>query len=296
MSLPLTAPAHLIIPFAAAPLGPLPPLPHTAARLRAAVCVRDDGDALALSLPHERAIARARGWPVVDGLLPFAAEGQSAPCGWLTPVHWQAGRDTVTALPPALLNLPDADALTLLAALQTLCDGDWRLEADTPLRWRLFHPSLADLPTAALERAAGRNVDPWLGAPPAARPWRRLQAEMQMLLHTHPVNAAREAAGLPAVNSVWLHGTGAPLPARPTPHLQLSHALTAPALAADAEAWRAAWAALDAGPIAALPPDAALTLCGEASAVTLTPGPRRAWWQRLRPLPRTDLPALLATL
>lgn len=294
----------LVIAFAAphafaAALDGLPPLPHTAARLARARLVRDDGDLLSLSPPHERVLARARGWPLVDGLLPFAAEGQSAPCGWLTPVHWQAGAEHVTLLPPALLALPPADALTLLATLQTLCDGDWQLQADTPTRWRLYHPSLAHLPTAALSRAAGRNVDPWLNAPPAARDVRRLQAEMQMLLHTHPINAAREAAGLAPVNSVWLSGTGAPVPVATPPQPLLDERLTDPALANDFTAWCAAWAELDAGPIAALPRDATLILCGERSAVSLTPAPPASPWQRLlaalrrSPAPLTDLLASL---
>ncbi|MEJ2174241.1 MAG: hypothetical protein P8Y76_04885, partial [bacterium] len=37
--------------------------------------------------------------------------------------------------------------------------------------------------------------------------------ELQMLLHEHPVNVAREARGEPAVNSVWFWGAGA-LPSR----------------------------------------------------------------------------------
>ena len=33
---------------------------------------------------------------------------------------------------------------------------------------------------------------------------RRLQSEVQMLLHTHPLNAAREDRGDLTVNSFWL--------------------------------------------------------------------------------------------
>src|SRR5690349_7501344 len=54
-------------------------------------------DEYALSLPHERLLARLRGWPVTDGLLPFAAESArhdgfapEAGSGWglVTPAHW----------------------------------------------------------------------------------------------------------------------------------------------------------------------------------------------------------------
>ena len=39
--------------------------------------------------------------------------------------------------------------------------------------------------------------------------WRARLNEAQMLLHAHPVNAEREAAGLPAVASIWWWGGGA---------------------------------------------------------------------------------------
>jgi hypothetical protein len=42
-----------------------------------------------------------------------------------------------------------------------------------------------------------------------ALPLRRLQNEVQMLWHSHPVNAAREARRLPLVNSFWLWGAAA---------------------------------------------------------------------------------------
>lgn len=47
------------------------------------------------------------------------------------------------------------------------------------------------------------------------RPWRQLQNEIQMLLHTLPLNAQREARGQPALNSLWLWGAGPRLAAAP---------------------------------------------------------------------------------
>jgi hypothetical protein len=48
---------------------------------------------------------------------------------------------------------------------------------------------------------AGRAVQP-------GRAGDALLNEVQMVLHEHPVNEAREARGEPAVNSVWLWGGG----------------------------------------------------------------------------------------
>jgi hypothetical protein len=58
----------------------------------------------------------------------------------------------------------------------------------------------AFLDSPALE-AAGRDVA-------TARGNDALLTEIQMLLHAHPVNEAREARGEPAVNSLWIWGAG----------------------------------------------------------------------------------------
>ena len=41
--------------------------------------------------------------------------------------------------------------------------------------------------------------------------WHSILNEIQMVLHEHPVNEAREGRGEPPVNSVWLWGAG-PMP------------------------------------------------------------------------------------
>jgi hypothetical protein len=155
--------------------------------------------------------------------------------------------------------------------------------------------------TASLDRVIGRNVDAWLGSDPAARSLRSLQSEVQMLLHAHPLNAAREALGLLPVNSFWLSGCGAAqAPAKAPP--QIDDRLRGPALAEDWAAWSQAWSALDGdvlrGALAAARrgEPAQVTLCGERDAVTLAPAARslrrrwQTWWHR--PVPAEWLGAL----
>ena len=59
------------------------------------------------------------------------------------------------------------------------------------------HPELAVL-----------NLEGAMPTGPDARALRRLMAELQMLLHEHPVNQRRARAGAPEVNAIWLHGLG----------------------------------------------------------------------------------------
>jgi hypothetical protein len=161
------------------------------------------------------------------------------------------------------------------------------------------------LPSASLDRVIGRNVDLWLNQHPAEpvllRRLRRLQAEVQMLLYTHPINDAREAAGLQAVNSFWLSGSGAALPpgAHPLPaDLVVDDRLRAPALAEDWAAWAEAWHALDRDVIPDLLQRAQagepvrLSLCGERHIQHFSAAPR-PWWQRGWLAPRGQAPATL---
>lgn len=284
---------QLVIPFAA----PLPPagtealralrLPQIERIVRSrAVAHRDDGEPTSLSPPHERAVARAFGWRGDDGRLPFAAHAARGDgidvgdlaWGLLTPVHWQLGSDHVGLADPASLQLADAESRALFDAVAPLAASAGFVAAyGAPLRWYVAHDSLRELPCASLDRVIGRSVDEWLDAGGRGTPVRRLQNEMQMLLHAQPLNDARESRSLPPVNSVWLSGCGV---AQPVPHdagVRVDARLRAPALADDWAAWAQAWSALD----ATLDTDAALTLCGERTAVTLAPV-SRGWFARWR--------------
>jgi hypothetical protein len=298
-------PMHLIVPFAA----PLPEEGRAAARTLARPVLaalrdqlveqaRDDGDEWSLSPPHERAWARAVGWTGADGALPFAAQAAAAAgidtgdlaWGRLTPVHWHLGTEQVSLVDPAQLALDEASSRALLEAVRPLFTGDgWLIAWGDAGAWFAAHESLADLPTASLDRVIGRNVDAWLGSDTAARRLRRLQAELQMLLHTHPLNAEREARGLLPVNSVWISGCGRRQPVAASSEPVVEAGLRAPALAGDWAAWCKAFEVLEAGALSELLArverggEAQLTLCGERGSVTLG-GPPRAgfqrWWQR----------------
>jgi hypothetical protein len=77
--------------------------------------------------------------------------------------------------------------------------------------WIDGQEAAAATPQLPLSQRIGREIRPSdLGEDPA---FRRLANEVQMLLHTHPVNAARTAAGQATLNGLWLWGNGEPLPA-----------------------------------------------------------------------------------
>jgi hypothetical protein len=277
---------HLLIPFAHAS----PPactqalkalrLPHLGALAqRWGLGARDDGDDFDLAAPHERALAAAWGWQGAPAAWPFAALAAQADgidtgeraWGLLTPCHWHVGRDQISLLDPDTLALEADESRAFLEAVRELFESEgMALAYGAAQRWYVAHDSLQDLPCAGLDRAIGRNVDPWLPAGRQGRLIRRLQNEVQMLLYQSPLNDAREARGLPTVNSFWLSGCGRFQPPSGPP-VRVLDALRAPALAQDWAAWGQAWQALDAGPLAELRErdDVTLTLCGERSSQSL---------------------------
>ena len=277
---------------------------------------------LSLTPPHEHVKALAWDLTVTDGRVPWAAleaarlgltgagagprggldagseagsdDGSTRAWGRLTPAHWQLGTEQITMLAPQLLALDSAASAAFLEAVRPLFETEgFELHATEAGHWLASHPVLADLPCASLDRVIGRNVDLWLPADPRARLVRRLQNEVQMFLHTHPLNEDREQRGALPVNSFWLDGCGVAPASQGVAALASSAAvieddrLRAPALNEDWFAWSRAFAQLDEGPIAQALQAAGeghpvkLSLCGERQACTLTPRPLTAW-QRLR--------------
>lgn len=142
-------------------------------------------------------------------LLGAGADPGSACWARADPVHLRLMRDRLIVVPGAAFSLSHEEADALAAALSRHFAGALSLRVAEPLRWcaELAQELSLDAP-AALE-AAGRDVDltARIGGE-AGKRWSRLLNEAQMLLHAHPVNQAREARGEPAVNSLWLWGTG----------------------------------------------------------------------------------------
>lgn len=291
---------HLLLPYAHAPglvvasvAGQLPTLRRLLTRLQPGPLLA--GDAQDLSPPHERALAQALGLPAADGLIPWAAwegvqSGQApgdAAWAWITPCHWHVAQDHILMRPVDSLDLDEAASRTLLAAIAPYFHEDgMALDFVAPTRWRARGAVFRDLACASLDRVVGRRVDDWLPRAAAARPLRRLQQEMQMLLYTHPVNAAREEAGLVPINSFWVSGAGAlgSWPAA-TSSVQVDARLRPAALAGLSDEWTVQWRSLDTQVLPGLleavdaGQSVALTLCGERHARTwATPSPRG--WQR----------------
>jgi len=130
---------------------------------------------------------------------------------WLRadPCSLRLNRETAVPLDAAMFDLArdEADALAghlnrQLAgrglALHPLRPERWYLRSDTPL-------GAAATPLAA---ARGRPVDVHPGAGGDEARLQALATELQMLLHDHPVNEARERRGEPPVNALWLWGGG----------------------------------------------------------------------------------------
>jgi hypothetical protein len=302
---------HLILPFA----GPLSDAGREAARSlrvprleallsRLSLVARDEGDELSLTPPHERVLGRELGLHGRDGCLPWAAlhaqgdglDTRGLAWGELTPVHCEVGADQVSLFDPQALGLDEVASRTLFDALRPLFEEDgFHLAYGAPTRWYAAHDSFAELPAASLDRVVGRNVDRWLPEGGASRTMQRLQSEVQMLLHSHPINEVRAAEGALPVNSVWLSGCGRAQAARQA-DLRVDDRLRAPSLAEDWPAWLDAWRALDDGPLARPDNGLTLTLCGERSAARFEARPR-GLLQRLRARWRpAGVPALLESL
>jgi len=166
----------------------------------------------------ERVLCDAFGLtPSADADLPVAALTRLADTGhgddafWLRadPLHLRADRDRLLAFGGAALELSQEEAAALVGELNAhFQDDGWTLEAPHPARWYLRLSEDPGIRTVAVTKVLGRDVDQFLPSGPDAKHWHGLLNEIQMLLHSSAVNAAREDAGRPAVNSVWFWGGG----------------------------------------------------------------------------------------
>ncbi|HZZ12153.1 MAG TPA: regulator [Paraburkholderia sp.] len=198
---------------------------------RATLVERVIGEDFQRTLPHERWVARQfgalpLGTAAADEapLAPYmlrADGGEPGTATWacVQPVHVRIAHDHLVLIDPASLELTDEEAASLLAVARPLIEElGVRMEAPKPARWYLSGDGFGTLAGASPLRASGRNIEIWLPheahSGERSRAWMKLQNEVQMAWFEHPVNEAREARGLPAVNSIWFHAQGAAQPVK----------------------------------------------------------------------------------
>jgi len=129
-------------------------------------------------------------------------------CDWLCldPVRLRLEQRSLVVDDPLRLELTGEEAAALAVSLAPTFAGLGQLEMISPHIWNLRLSAGAPA-FQALADAIGRAASP-LPPDAAYAAWRHAISEAQMLLHAHPVNQARQAAGRPVVNSLWPWGGG----------------------------------------------------------------------------------------
>lgn len=149
--------------------------------------------------------------PPAVAAIALAGEEEARPGEWLRadPIHLRIDGDSLVVHDASILDVRRDEADALVAALQSLFAEDrLRFHAAAPDRWYVEVPR-GELPaTVPLDEARGRNAFGLLPTGGGRINWKSALTEAQMVLAAHEVNARREAAGEPAVNSVWFWGEG----------------------------------------------------------------------------------------
>jgi len=177
------------------------------------------------ALPHETWLARALGLGAagrldvaVAAMRGFGLDPDGGTWYIVSPGHIQIARTHLTMADTRQVPVSDDDSRALFATAAELCEdighalryGDahtWFLRADD---WTGFE-------TASPDTVVNMDLTDFMPKGQPALAYRRLQNEVQMAWHAHPVNAARETRRLPVVNAFWVWGAGstAPAPGRP---------------------------------------------------------------------------------
>lgn len=134
------------------------------------------------------------------------------PPGWCLradPVHLRTDTSGLILFDASSFPLAADEAQALTDTLTAhLTEDNLRLVCRHPRRWYLLCDRPQRLATQPLPAVRGTRVSAMPYGGEDAAPWMGRINELQMLMHSHPVNRDRAERGEPAVNSVWLWGGG----------------------------------------------------------------------------------------
>ena len=170
---------------------------------------RDAEHAFEASLCKKFGVKKQADWP----LAPFALIGEECEpeAGyWFLahPVHFVLQRDFFS-LGGAVRLGSDETALLAVALNQHFAQDGLRFVPSKASDCLYLHVNEdVDVSTHLLSEAMGRDVGKYMPHGEHGMKFQALLNEVQMLLHDHAINQARERQGLLPVNSLWLSGGG----------------------------------------------------------------------------------------
>lgn len=139
--------------------------------------------------------------------LPHPVEHATLWC--LDPVYLQIDQEEAVLLANEQLELSEPEARHIIDDLNAhFAMDELVIHYLTPHQWLL--QGTLSLTTRTLSEAMQQSIGAYQPRGNDERRWRKLINEVQMLLHAHPVNQAREQGNEAPANSLWLWG-GAPV-------------------------------------------------------------------------------------
>ncbi len=162
-------------------------------------------------LPHERWLCGHQSDnspPLAQALMDTLGLPVTAGAWFIVqPVHLHIARDHLVLTDYRRVALDAQEAQAFFSSAQPLfAEQQLELRYGNAHFWFVRAEAWSDFRTCSPDTACGHNIDVWQPAGRAARDWRRLHNEVQMLWHQDPLNHQREARGEPRVNALWLWG------------------------------------------------------------------------------------------
>lgn len=128
---------------------------------------------------------------------------------WLVQaVHMALQRDTFSLQEVLALTTDEYSTLTALFNSHFKTEGYRFFPSQHQYYWFLTTPRPIVASTHLAQAVLNQNVQLFQPTGSDAKTLRQLMNEAQMLLHEHPINGARAANQIAAVNSVWVSGGG----------------------------------------------------------------------------------------
>ena len=122
------------------------------------------------------------------------------------------GMNTASQIPAEHLPLTHSEAAIWCHELNQFYRGEYAFTPIRPDLWTLALPSPPTWHAASILDLASQLDGSQSASGSDIRPWLALSTELQMWLHNHPRNAARQQNQLPPINGIWLWNAPAAVP------------------------------------------------------------------------------------